>query len=150
MAPVMAQAPGSPTNEEHYSQLFSSYVSELPQQPKIQVKPASIWRDVIRAAATRNGANPDLAERIAYCESGFKPEIHNKASTASGLFQFLDSTFSHYAIGGYDKYGKPYGYFLTKNMADKNDPYIQIETATRMLADGGAHHWDASKSCWAR
>jgi muramidase (phage lysozyme) len=73
--------------------------------------------------------------RVANCESGFHPEVHNKTSTASGLFQFLDSTWKSQSAK-YEVYTL------------KDDPYGQIEVATRMIADGGIGHWNASKSCW--
>ena len=71
---------------------------------------------------------------IARCESGFNPDIKNAVSTASGMFQFLDSTFTSQSA----KYG------LT---GEKNDPYLQIELTARMLADGGLSHWAASANC---
>lgn len=73
--------------------------------------------------------------KVAECESGFKPDVKNRLSTASGLFQFLDGTFFKYA----EAYELP-----TDN---KNDPKIQAELAAKMIRDGGLGHWDASKNC---
>ncbi len=78
-------------------------------------------------------------DRIVVAESGWKPDIKNKVSTASGLFQFLDGTFKSYCI---EKYG------LAESMDQKNDPYIQIDCAVRMIRAGGVGHWDASKHSW--
>lgn len=85
--------------------------------------------------ALKWGISADLFVRIIKCESGFKIGVKNPASTASGLMQFLDSTYS--------KYAKIYS--IT---ADKNDPGAQMEMAARIIADGGIHNWDASRSCW--
>ena len=40
------------------------------------------------------GVNPNLAVRIVECESGFKPTIKNRKSSAYGLFQFLNSSWA--------------------------------------------------------
>ncbi len=40
------------------------------------------------------------AERIAACESGYNPNAVNRSSAASGLFQFLPSTWAHTPFGG--------------------------------------------------
>lgn len=95
------------------------------------------WRSVILAYAKRYGADPELLARVSWCESGYKPEAKNKASSASGIMEFLDSTFKSQSL----KYGI---------IGEKNDPYIQIELAARMIADGGIHHWDASSTCWSK
>jgi len=91
---------------------------------------------LIHASAVRNNISSVLLLNIAKCESGLNPYIHNKKSTASGLFQFLDSTFSYYA----KKYGLE---------GDKDNPYIQAELASLMIRDGGLSHWYASYSCWS-
>lgn|SRR3990167_4137532 len=87
-------------------------------------------------------AGPDfeLLNRIVIAESGWKPDVKNPDSTASGLFQYLDSTFSLHCI---DKYK------LTTDLVDKNDPYIQIDCAVKMiLEDNGLGHWNASRHLW--
>lgn len=83
-----------------------------------------------------------LLNRIVIAESNWHPEVHNKTSTASGLFQFLDSTFQHYCV---DKYN-----FGT--MADKDDPYIQIKCAVEMIKyePNGLNHWLASRDNWLK
>ncbi len=93
----------------------------------------------IQLVAQENGADPDLAVRIARAESDFDPLAKNPHSTASGVFQFLDSTFHTYCIQKYK---------LTDTIEEKNDRHIQIECATRMLAAGGASHWNESKYLW--
>ena len=95
------------------------------------------WIPIIREYAVRFGADPDLIVRVVRCESGFKPDIKNSTSTASGLFQFLDSTWK----GQSAKY---------KVYTLKNDPYGQLEVATQMIAAGGITHWNASRHCWQR
>ena len=48
---------------------------------------------IIREAAAAQGADADQLLRVAYCESRFNPGAYN-ASGASGLFQFLPSTWA--------------------------------------------------------
>ncbi|MBI2110674.1 transglycosylase SLT domain-containing protein [Candidatus Woesearchaeota archaeon] len=100
------------------------------------LKPRSDIEALIISKAVASQVSPELLLRVARCESGFKPSISNPRSTASGLFQFLDSTFLRYA----QAYELP-----TDN---KNDPSIQAELAAKMIADGGIEHWNASRSCW--
>jgi small subunit ribosomal protein S19 len=48
---------------------------------------------IIRDAAAAQGADADQLLRVAYCESRYNPGAYN-ASGASGLFQFLPSTWA--------------------------------------------------------
>ena len=48
----------------------------------------------IRAAAQAKGVDPEVAVSIARAESGLDPNAKAKSSTASGLFQILNSTWS--------------------------------------------------------
>lgn len=92
--------------------------------------------EMVTSMAKRFNISPELFLRIAICESGLKEDAQNPRSTASGIFQFINSTFFNYALA----YGLP--------TDDKNDPMVQAELAARMIADGGLSHWSESKSCW--
>lgn len=83
----------------------------------------------------------DLFNRIVIAESGWKPDIKNKKSSASGLFQFIDGTFKSQCIEKYK---------FTNSMSQKNDPYVQIDCAVQMIRDGGLSHWNASKHIWSK
>jgi len=48
----------------------------------------------IRAAAQAKGVDPEVAVSIARAESGFDPNAKAKSSTAAGLFQILNNTWS--------------------------------------------------------
>ena len=95
-------------------------------------------KSIIISTAEEFNISSGLLVDIAKCESGLNPEAKNPRSTASGIFQFINSTFIHQA----QAYGLP--------TDDKNDPVIQIKLAANMIRDGGLHHWNASKSCWSR
>lgn len=81
-------------------------------------------------------AAPDWGPIIA-CESGGNPRAQNASSSASGLFQFIDSTWRAY--GG------------TEFAARAKDATIaeQYAVAHRAFAREGYRPWNASKSCWA-
>lgn len=76
-----------------------------------------------------------MAVRVADCESGGDPSAQNPTSTASGLYQFINGTWTSVT-------GLP-------------GPASAYSTATQTAAfwelwDGGrgAHHWDPSRHCW--
>lgn len=80
------------------------------------------------------GVNPNLAVRIVECESGFKPYVQNKQSSAYGLFQFLNSSWSTVQIQ------------MNKKL-DREDPYDQIEAGLFWLKKSTSP-WNESKFCW--
>ncbi len=80
------------------------------------------WRPYVLAAASKYGADSDQLMRVMACESGGNALAYNP-SGASGLFQFMPSTYS--GNGG-------------KNIWDG---YEQIEIAAKMFANGQARQW---------
>lgn len=66
---------------------------------------------------------------IIQCESGGNPTAQNPHSSASGLYQILDSTWGHYD-----------GYARAK------DAPASVQTAKAMTL--GISAWNASRSCW--
>lgn len=105
-------------------------------QVVIKPDPKDNIKSIITSKAKQYHIDQELLLKIAECESGFKPDSKNTRSTASGLFQWLDSSFLRYA----QAYGFP--------IEDKNDPEVQSELAARVIADGGIHNWNESKNCW--
>ncbi len=71
------------------------------------------------------------------CESGGNPTVQNAHSTASGLFQFLDSTWR--ALGGTEYAPR----------AKDASPAEQQQVADRAYQRSGLRPWDASRHCWA-
>lgn len=86
-----------------------------------------------------------LQLRIRSCESGpngyatggraldYDYRNENPHSTASGAWQFLDSTWDHF--GGYSR-------------ASYAPPAVQDEKARRTFASSGTSPWNASRDCW--
>ena len=95
---------------------------------------------------TGRGSEPpagDVLERIAGCESGSGPNspgsytAQNPRSTASGRYQFLDSTWQGMdAAEGYSR-------------AADAPPAVQDAAARELLAEQGTTPWDASRGCWS-
>ena len=83
----------------------------------------------------RELAGPDfeLLNTIVICESGWKNSAQNKTSSAGGLFQFLDSTWSRYSSPSWDKY----------------DPYQNIDAGIALFKKEGTKPWLESFSCWS-
>jgi uncharacterized protein YabE (DUF348 family) len=83
---------------------------------------------IIRDAATAQGADADQLLRVAYCESRYNPGAYN-ASGASGLFQFLPSTWAANSVragfGG----------------ASVWDPVASANVAAYMFRSGQAGQW---------
>ena len=79
--------------------------------------------DIIRAAATRYGVDPNQMLRVAMCESGLNPGAYNSRSGATGLFQFKPATF--YGHGGHNIW----------------DPTDQANVAAKMFSQGLAYEW---------
>ncbi len=114
-----------------YDHLEPLPIQEPPKELTIEEK--------IRFAAAYYNYDPDRAVAIAKAESNLLPDARNNKSTASGLYQFINSTFEDYCI---DKYT------LATSSDMKNDPDIQIECAMKMLSEGGENHWDESRHVW--
>ena len=90
---------------------------------------------VILASGNTAHADLDWAPIIA-CESGGNPTAQNPSSTASGLFQFLDTSWIAYGGGTYARRAKD------------ATPAQQYEIANRAYAQSGLTPWTASKGCW--
>jgi Transglycosylase SLT domain len=81
---------------------------------------------IIEAAAGRWGVSGSWMVGIARCESGLSPTAYNPGGPYIGLFQFLQSTFSH--NGG-------------TNIYSATD---QANIAAKMLAHGQAYQWSCA------
>lgn len=76
---------------------------------------------------------PAIMYAIENCESGGNPTAQNPSSTASGLFQFLDSTWAGY--GGYSR-------------AMYAPQSVQEAKALLEYSTNGTSPWLASSFCW--
>jgi hypothetical protein len=99
---------------------------------RVGTKPAPAPADieaVIRAAAATWGADPAQLLRVAWCESRYNPLAYNARSGASGLFQFIPTTWAANSVrAGYGG-------------ASVFDPVANASTAAYMFRNGQAWQW---------
>ena len=76
------------------------------------------------------GRNYELLSRIIQCESGFRADAKNPVSSASGLAQFLKSTWQSWGDG------------------DVFNPYDNIRAMVKLFKAQGTKPWLSSQSCW--
>jgi soluble lytic murein transglycosylase-like protein len=67
------------------------------------------------------------AYRVARCESGYWPGAYNRSSGASGLYQFIPSTWRNTPQG--------------RAGLSPFDPYANAEAAAWLFRVGGPGHW---------
>ena len=96
-------------------------------------------RSLIADKAQRDGVPQVLALSIAYCESRFDPKAKNPSSTASGLAQFIKSTWRETMLR--------MDYPTSSNVFD---PELHTEAFIWLLKEDGTSHWSSSKSCWSK
>lgn len=91
-------------------------IEERSQIPELRapLTGAELIEQTINNSATQLGLNPHFVRRIAEVESGLNPKAKAKTSSASGLFQFTNSTWRQMV--------KEYGGHLGIQMQDKNNP----------------------------
>ncbi|GGE79051.1 transglycosylase SLT domain-containing protein [Stappia taiwanensis] len=92
--------------------------SDRPSRAQVQA-PGAI-RQMISAAAQRHGIDPAALLKIAELESSFNPAAKNPATSAGGLFQFIDGTAAQYGL------------------ADRFDPAQASDAAARFARDNAA------------
>lgn len=82
----------------------------------------------------------NLFNKIALCESGNTAHAKNPKSTASGRFQFIETTWKYYGI-------KLWGdEWIKRNVFDYND---NTDLAYFVFDKYGVKDWYASKWCWS-
>lgn len=99
--------------------------------------PSEVIELKIRQEAEAQEVDPNLAVLIAYCESRLDPKAKNPNSTASGIFQFIRSTWNDSLI----KIGLPLD-------TDVFDADLNIKTGVWFLKTSGTKPWEASSKCW--
>lgn len=110
------------------------------QQPIILSLPNAPTREevanYIGFKALEMKLDPAMVLRIAKCESGLNYLSKNKNSTASGIFQFLNSTWSSTR--------KQMGVEKSSQFNAQDN----IDTAIWKIKNGGIGAWNESKKCW--
>lgn len=78
---------------------------------------------------------PGLAAAIRWCESRDNYTAQNKQTTASGAYQFLDTTWQH--LTGLPGHARDY------------PPAVQDHAFLDMYAAAGTRPWASSRPCWS-
>lgn len=88
----------------------------------------------VTTANVPSGGFPAVMLRIRACESGGNYNAKNPRSTASGGWQFLDSTFT--AVTGLAPPARAYS------------REVQDAAAMKLYREQGTRPWNASRHCW--
>lgn len=115
------------------------YVPALVADPTPPPAPPSPPPRTIARYAADYGVDFALAKAIAVCESQLRPDVDNLYSSASGLYQFLDGTWAHYAKL---KWGKSW---TDHDVYDYGD---SAELGVWVISKYGTGDWAASRHCW--
>jgi G5 domain/Transglycosylase SLT domain len=104
-------------------------VAEVRRVGTKPVPPPADIEAVIRAAAAAWGADPIQLLRVAWCESRYNALAYNARSGASGLFQFIPTTWAANSVrAGYTG-------------ASVFDPVANANVAAYMFSRGQAWQW---------
>ncbi len=112
--------------------------------PTYDFTSTSSTRAYIEQRAFEIGVSTTTAVAIADCESDFIQTAKSQKSTASGVYQFLAGTWSHY---GTKLWGAA---STTKDVFNARD---NIELALFVLKTVGTKDWEAdpaSEKCWSK
>lgn len=82
-------------------------------------------QSIIVSAAAEYGVDPGLGIFLAAVESDFNPRARSRVSSATGLFQFIDSSWKGLCRG------------------DRLNPVDNTRCAMKLIAGGGISHWTA-------
>ena len=110
-------------------------IKTTPPVSKIPAKDKDTIKIMIKAIAKKYGVDPDLAIRVAQCESGLNPDakrVNVGGSVDRGLYQWNNR----------------YHPDITDEMA--YDPKIATELFCQAVSKGHLSWWNASRHCWER
>lgn len=124
---------GHATPEREQQITITDHKTEVAELPRVAPLQPVETADSPKQTETTTSDSPDLLERIAKCESGGSYTAQNRSSTASGRYQFLDSSW-----GGYGGYAR----------AKDAPPAVQDAKARETFARRGSQPWAASRGCW--
>ena len=98
----------------------------------------AVVEHIVRDAAAEFGVDGDRLVRLGVCESGLRPDAKNPRSTARGVFQYLDRTWTSARTRLYDRGIDPAPY----EEADVWNPVAQARITANVISEGGASWWE--------
>lgn len=103
-------------------------------EPEPFIAPPSIQSQILLAAQHFH-VDADMLVNVARCESGLRADAVNASSGATGIFQYLDTTWRANAL----RYWGPW-------MTDmRRDPMASATLAAWMISQGQLHQWDCAR-----
>ena len=111
----------------------AAQITNTTSQPPVPEEVKKTIEQTIRDIAKEEGVDPELAVKVAKCESGLNPNARNINKSGSidrGLYQW--NNFYHPEI--------------TDAMA--YDPYLATQAFCKAIREGHISWWNASKQCW--
>jgi hypothetical protein len=108
--------------------LATLWVAASGARPRASRPPLAVAKAIQLASLTQRISYGDMVS-VSYCETAgtFDPAIVNPRSHATGLFQFLGSTWQHTPFAA----------------LDRRDPYANAMAAAWLVRhDGDWHEWD--------
>lgn len=121
-----------------YSDLVFRGHGDPTTQNAVEPTPAPTVRQIIASAARVWNVDPALLDRIAFCESTYRPNAANTQSDARGLFQHISTTWT----ANVARMHAPY------TLADRTNPAASSEVAAFMISQGNIGAWASSEHCW--
>ena len=112
----------------------TAHFAPPPPPPAPVPQPAPVVTTTPPPPPTGEGL-PAILITIRGCESGHDYTARNPRSSASGAFQFIDSTWRAYGDSRW-----PRAYLAPRD--------VQDAAALRLYRDSGTSPWNASRSCW--
>ena len=103
--------------------------------PQLPCEAYSGVRELLVCFSEFYGLDIQKVMRVARCESGLNPLAKSKTSSASGVFQFIDSTFRSTLIRHRDHYRFP------DHHVSVFDPYWNVRLATWKMSVDGYGAW---------
>jgi len=115
--------------------LLGILIKILGLKKKKQMENNETIEEMIRRIAKEEGVDPDLAVRVALCESGLDPDATREnpdGSVDRGLYQW--NSYWHPEISDACAY----------------TPECATRAFCKAVKDGNLHWWNSSRHCWER
>lgn len=130
LTPGAAGAHPLPTTVERVEPApLSEATGEGAAPPPATSPPPADVPAMIADAAVRWGLDANQMLRVAWCESKYDPRAYNGRSGASGVFQFIPSTWRWASASVGLANASPF------------DPQANVEAAAWLMKTQGARHW---------
>lgn len=126
-SPVVVERIVEPVMEKEVEEVLEVEPTPTPEPQSVEDIIKSEWK-----------TDADIGLKIAFCESTNNPLVKNKNSSATGLFQFINSTWRD----------TRFRMNLDPSLDLRLDPVENSRTAYFLYQLKGTQPWSSSKKCW--